>query len=94
MPVEAALVADESAAAAASGVGAPLYLTGHRDGRVRVWHMGTEAPPLLATVPFDAGGAGSRLRAVTALQVHPWPAAEKSVLLLLQCLQVEATLAA
>ncbi|KAK9811618.1 hypothetical protein WJX72_007037 [[Myrmecia] bisecta] len=46
-----------------------LYLTGHRDGRVRVWDMTSNVPDLLATVPFDSGGAGGRLREVTALQV-------------------------
>ncbi|BDA45161.1 hypothetical protein COCOBI_06-6410 [Coccomyxa sp. Obi] len=50
--------------------GAPsLYLTGHRDGRVRVWDTTAEVPSLLATVPFDAGGAGGKLRPVSAMQV-------------------------
>ncbi len=48
---------------------APLYFTGHQDGRVRVWDMSGEVPGLLATVPFDAGGAGGKLRAVCAMQV-------------------------
>ncbi len=47
----------------------PVLLTGHRDGRVRIWDMACEVPGLLATVPFDLGGAGSKLRAVTDLQV-------------------------
>ncbi|KAK9908560.1 hypothetical protein WJX75_009693 [Coccomyxa subellipsoidea] len=47
----------------------PLYFTGHRDGRVRVWDMAGEVPGLLATAPFDAGGAGGKLRAVCAMEV-------------------------
>ena len=46
-----------------------LYLTGHEDGRVRVWDVTGNVPGLLATVPFDSGGPGVRLRSVTCLQV-------------------------
>ena len=46
-----------------------LYFTGHQDGRVRVWDTTAEVPSLLATVPFDAGGAGGKLRPVSAMQV-------------------------
>lgn len=59
--------ADEPQPEAASA----LYFTGHRDGRVRVWDMAAEVPGLLATVPFDAGGAGSKLRSVSTIQVPP-----------------------
>lgn len=54
---------------AAEGTSDHVLLTGHSDGRVRVWDLATEVPGLLATVPFDSGGAGTRLRAVTAIQV-------------------------
>lgn len=54
---------------AAEGTSNHVMLTGHSDGRVRVWDLATEVPGLLATVPFDSGGAGTRLRAVTAVQV-------------------------
>ena len=46
-----------------------LYFTGHEDGRVRVWDVTGHVPSLLTTVPFDSGGPGVRLRAVTSLQV-------------------------
>ena len=46
-----------------------LYFTGHEDGRVRVWDVTGNVPGLLATVPFDSGGPGVRLRPVTCLQV-------------------------
>ncbi|KAL0036450.1 hypothetical protein WJX77_008242 [Trebouxia sp. C0004] len=46
-----------------------LYFTGHEDGRVRVWDVTGNVPGLLATIPFDSGGPGVRLRAVTCLQV-------------------------
>jgi hypothetical protein len=48
---------------------ADIYVTGHRDGRVRVWDMAANTPALLTTVPFDSGGAGSKPRCVTAVQV-------------------------
>ena len=46
-----------------------LYFTGHEDGRVRVWDVTGHVPSLLTTVPFDSGGPGVRLRAVTCLEV-------------------------
>ncbi len=46
-----------------------LYFTGHEDGRVRVWDVTGNVPGLLTTIPFDSGGPGVRLRAVTCLQV-------------------------
>ena len=46
-----------------------LYFTGHEDGRVRVWDVTAKVPGLLATVPFDSGGPGVRLRPVSCLQV-------------------------
>ena len=33
----------------------PLLLTGHRDGRVRMWDMSCEVPRLLGTAPHDLG---------------------------------------
>ena len=56
---------------AAEGASDHVMLTGHSDGRVRLWDMATEVPALLATVPYDSGGGGSRLRAVTSAQVRP-----------------------
>ena len=53
---------------AAEGADHHLMLTGHGDGRVRVWDLATEVPGLLATVPYDSGG--TRLRAVTSVEVH------------------------
>ncbi|KAK9818994.1 hypothetical protein WJX81_004841 [Elliptochloris bilobata] len=47
------------------------WLSGHRDGRVRAWDLATNVPRLLATVPFDSGGAGGKLRAVCAMMVCP-----------------------
>lgn len=47
-----------------------VIFTGHSDGRVRVWSAGTSVPLLQATVPFDSGGAGAKLRAVSAIQVR------------------------
>lgn len=46
-----------------------LYFTGHEDGRVRVWDATGSVPGLLATVPFDSGGPGVRLRPVSYFQV-------------------------
>ena len=46
-----------------------MYFTGHEDGRVRVWDVTGSVPALLATVPFDSGGPGVRLRPVSCLQV-------------------------
>lgn len=46
-----------------------ILFTGHKDGRVRVWLAGAAVPVLAATVPFDSGGAGAKLRSVTALEV-------------------------
>lgn len=46
-----------------------LLLTGHRDGRVRMWDMACEVPRLLGTVPHDLGGAGSRLQPVSIIKV-------------------------
>ena len=48
----------------------PLLLTGHRDGRVRMWDMSCEVPRLLGTAPHDMGGPGSRLQAVSVIKVH------------------------
>ncbi len=48
----------------------PLLLTGHRDGRVRMWDMACEVPRLLGTAPHDMGGPGSRLQAVSVIKVH------------------------
>ena len=47
-----------------------LYFTGHEDGRVRVWDTTGNVPGLLATVPFDSGGPGVRLRPVSCFQVR------------------------
>ena len=47
----------------------PLLLTGHRDGRVRMWDMAFEVPRLLGTAPHDMGGPGSRLQAVAVIMV-------------------------
>ena len=47
----------------------PVLLTGHRDGRVRVWDMACEVPRLLGTAPHDMGGQGSRLQAVAVIKV-------------------------
>ena len=54
--------------------GSDLYFTGHEDGRVRVWDATGNVPGLLATVPFDSGGPGVRLRPVSCFQVRgaPW----------------------
>lgn len=44
------------------------------DGRVRAWDVAAATPRLLDTVPFNSGGAGAKLRRVTAMQVqtlHP-----------------------
>lgn len=48
----------------------PVFLSGHRDGRVRLWDMACQVPSLLATVPHDLGGPGSKLRAVSAIHVR------------------------
>ena len=48
----------------------PLLLTGHRDGRVRMWDMACEVPRLLGTAPHDMGGPGSRLQAVSIIKVR------------------------
>lgn len=65
----AASLASGSAASAASVRRHPsaLYLSGHRDGRVRVWDATTQVPELLLTIPAVAGQ--ERLRAVTAMEV-------------------------
>lgn len=47
-----------------------LYLSGHRDGRVRVWDATSASPLLLATIPAAAGQ--ERLRPVTTLDVCPF----------------------
>lgn len=36
---------------------------------MRVWDVTSNVPGLLTTIPFDSGGPGVRLRAVTCLQV-------------------------
>ncbi|KAK9839762.1 hypothetical protein WJX84_009163, partial [Apatococcus fuscideae] len=54
---------------AQEGASNHVLLTGHSDGRVRLWDLATEVPGLLATIPFDSGGGGTRLRAVTATQL-------------------------
>ena len=46
-----------------------MLLTGHRDGRVRIWDMACEVPRLLGTAPHDMGGPGSRLQAVAIIKV-------------------------
>ncbi len=51
---------------------AALILTGHRDGRVRVWDATRAAPRLLGAVPAAAAAAGERLRGVTALVACPF----------------------
>lgn len=56
-----------------------LLFTGHKDGRVRVWDLECSVPHLLLTVPFDAGGAGTKLRQVTALEVPSFPLPVPSV---------------
>ena len=50
-----------------------LLFTGHKDGRVRVWDATFAVPALVATVPFDSGGAGAKLRSVAALEVGSTP---------------------
>jgi hypothetical protein len=69
----AAAAAEGPAAASIEEQPPPLYVTGHQDGRVRAWDMRAEVPALLATVPFDAGGAGAKLRPVCALQARGSP---------------------
>jgi hypothetical protein len=62
------------ASAAAAGVGchpSALLLTGHRDGRVRVWDSAAAVPRLLATLPSGAAAGQERLRGVTALEACP-----------------------
>ena len=48
---------------------ATILYTGHNDGRVRVWTADTLVPQLQATVPFDSGGAGPKLKSVTVIKV-------------------------
>ena len=36
---------------------------------MRAWDMAAAVPRLLDTVPFNSGGAGAKLRRVTAMQV-------------------------
>lgn len=48
-----------------------LLLTGHRDGRVRVWDATTQVPTLLETLPSSTSGGQERLRSVTALDACP-----------------------
>ncbi|KAK9795881.1 hypothetical protein WJX73_006395 [Symbiochloris irregularis] len=45
-----------------------ILLTGHVDGRIRCWDMSAASPVLLATVPFNSGGPGTKLRKVCAMQ--------------------------
>lgn len=47
-----------------------MLLTGHRDGRVRLWDMACEVPRLLGTAPHDLGGPGSRLQPVSVIKVN------------------------
>lgn len=56
-----------------------IYLTGHSDGRVRLWDVAANTPSLLFTVPFDSGGAGAKLRAVSALKVSPLYASLRTI---------------
>ncbi|KAL6767592.1 hypothetical protein ACKKBF_B35875 [Auxenochlorella protothecoides x Auxenochlorella symbiontica] len=56
-------------AAAAGAHPAGLLLTGHRDGRVRVWDAVAQVPELLMTVPASSGA--ERLHAVTAIEAWP-----------------------
>lgn len=37
---------------------------------MRVWDVAGRIPELISTVPHDSGGAGGRLRAVTAMEVR------------------------
>lgn len=62
-----------------------LFFTGHEDGRVRVWDATGSVPGLLATVPFDSGGPGVRLRPVSCFQVTPNYCLQASVLLQRHC---------
>lgn len=46
-----------------------VFGEGHEDGRVRVWDATAAVPELRATVPFDSGGAGPKLKPVVTSQV-------------------------
>ena len=48
-----------------------LLITGHDDGRLRVWDAGAAGAPALLDASPWAGGAGGRARAVTALAASP-----------------------
>lgn len=61
-----------------------LLFTGHKDGRVRIWDATFAVPALLATVPFDSGGAGAKLRSVVALEVRTVAADARSTSYLLR----------
>ena len=63
-----------------------LFFTGHEDGRVRVWDVTGNVPGLLATVPFDSGGPGVRLRPVSCFQVSRPLAFRSSVCCQRRCL--------
>lgn len=38
------------------------------DGRLRIWDATAAVPELLVTVPFDSGGAGAKLKAISIFQ--------------------------
>jgi hypothetical protein len=72
-PFAAGEAANTSPAALGSGCHpSALLLTGHRDGRVRVWDATAQVPRLLAALPAAAAAAQERLRAVTTLEACPF----------------------
>lgn len=48
-----------------------LLMTGHRDGKVRVWDATAQVPVLLVTIPSSAAAGNERLKAVTGIDVCP-----------------------
>jgi hypothetical protein len=70
-PTHAPHLADRhGGAASASGHPSALLVTGHRDGRLRVWDATAQVPSLLMVVPSSTGA--ERLKAVTAIAVCPF----------------------